>query len=174
MLAYLHQSGDNARLSLKELTMKLAMLLALVLGSSFLRPCLSLSCGGPCLATGSLNPSDRSGETIDTRSCGPKFSDNRLFEADPYLCPVACFKEYVAQTMTLRAHNNPQLFVAMVKPHKPMLSCTIARWIKRILKDSGVDVSLFSLTPLEVQQTQQQQQLVSPLGAGRMVKSKYI
>ena len=31
MLAYLHQSGDNARLSLKELTMKLAMLLALVL-----------------------------------------------------------------------------------------------------------------------------------------------
>jgi len=37
-----------------------------------------------------------------------------------------------------------QLFVAIVKPHKPVTSCTIARWLKEVLKLSGIDVSSFT------------------------------
>ena len=143
VLAYPHQSGDNA-ISLKELTMELAILLALVLAHSSshlahlsvvgvhaLPQAVSIPLTG--LAKQSRpGPADQSSVIIAS------------FEADPFLCPVACFKEYVAQTMTLRAHNNYQLFIALVKPHNPVLSCTIARWIKRILKDSRVDVSRFS------------------------------
>ena len=30
------------------------------------------------------------------------------------------------------------------KPHKPVASCTIARWLKEMLKLAGIDVSIFS------------------------------
>lgn len=49
----------------------------------------------------------------------------------------------MAWTLIFRAHDNAQLFIAMVKPHKPVLSCTIARRIKGVLRASGVDVSCF-------------------------------
>ena len=144
MLAYLHQSGDNAGLSLKELTMKPAMLLALVLthrSSNLVR--LSV------LGVNVLPQAVSIPLTGLAKQSRPGHADQSSviiasFEADPYLCPVACFKEYVAQTVTLWAHYSPQLFIAMAKPHKPVFSCTIARWIKRFLKDSGVDVSRFS------------------------------
>ena len=130
VLAYLHYSGDNAGLSLKKLTMKLVMLLALVLahrssdlvrlsvvGVNVLPQAVSIPLTG--LAKQSRpGHADQSSVIIAS------------FEADPYLCPVACFKEYVAQTVTLRVHNSLQLFIVMAKTHKPVLSCTIARWIK--------------------------------------------
>ena len=36
------------------------------------------------------------------------------------------------------------LFLAMIKPHKPVTSSTIARWLKKVLELSGVDTSIFS------------------------------
>jgi len=66
------------------------------------------------------------------------------FGADFQLCPVTCLKEYMARTSTLRAHDNAQFYIALVKPHKPVRSCTIAMSIKGVLRASGVDVSCFS------------------------------
>ena len=37
-----------------------------------------------------------------------------------------------------------QLSVAIIKPHKPVAPCTIAQWLKEVLKFSGVDVSMFT------------------------------
>ena len=37
-----------------------------------------------------------------------------------------------------------QLFIAIKKPHKPVVSCTIAHWLKEMLKLAGFDVSIFS------------------------------
>ena len=34
--------------------------------------------------------------------------------------------------------------MAVVKPHKPVSSCTIAHWLKCVLGDSGIDVSMFA------------------------------
>ena len=34
--------------------------------------------------------------------------------------------------------------MAIVKPHKPVSPCTIARWLKEVLKLSGIDVSVFT------------------------------
>lgn len=48
------------------------------------------------------------------------------FEADHQLRPVTCLKVYVARMLTVQAHNS-QPFIAMVKPPKPVLLCTIAR-----------------------------------------------
>jgi len=36
------------------------------------------------------------------------------------------------------------LFVSLVKPHKPVTSATIARWLREALRLAGIDVSIFS------------------------------
>ena len=46
-------------------------------------------------------------------------------------------------TSPLRKESD-QLFVSIIKPHEPVAPCTIARWLKEVLKLSGVDVSMFT------------------------------
>ena len=66
------------------------------------------------------------------------------FESEPLLCPVLCFQEYKARTREFRSSDTyAQLFLAVVKPHKLVTSETIARWIKRVLLSSGVDIHQF-------------------------------
>ena len=47
-------------------------------------------------------------------------------------------------TAELRPKDTTKLFVAIVKPHKPIASCTIARWLWEMLKLAGIDVSIIS------------------------------
>ena len=35
--------------------------------------------------------------------------------------------------------ENTQLFIATIKPHVPMLSPTIAKWLKKVIKESDID-----------------------------------
>ena len=65
------------------------------------------------------------------------------FTQDETLCPVRCLKEYLARTEAWRKEQ-PQLFLATVAPHGPVSSSTIARWLKDVLRLSGVDTSCFS------------------------------
>ena len=65
-------------------------------------------------------------------------------ESDQLLCPVACYKEYVLRTSVLHASTHSHLFINVVKPHKPVVSSSISRWIKGVLKASGVDVSQYT------------------------------
>ena len=46
-------------------------------------------------------------------------------------------------TKTL-SKDSSHLFVAIVKPHKPIAPCTITHWLKEILKMSGIDISTFT------------------------------
>ena len=52
-------------------------------------------------------------------------------------------RQYMTVTSPVRKESD-QLFVAIIKPHKPVAPCTIARWLKEVLKLSGVDVSVFT------------------------------
>ena len=60
------------------------------------------------------------------------------------LCPVHTLQQYETVTFPLRADGHRTLFLAVVKPHLPVASCTIAQWLKKVLEDSGIDVSIFS------------------------------
>ena len=143
VLQYLKGLGPTATLSLKSLTHKLVMLLALT------RPSRSADLA-------SLN--------LDRRRFSPEgvaFLPSRLakqsrqgrplveyffpsFPHDPDLCPVRTLRQYELITSPLRGSSNRALFLAMVKPHLPVASCTIARWLKKVLEDAGIDVSIFS------------------------------
>ena len=81
-----------------------------------------------------------------TKCAGPKRPLQKLFLAgfppDRRLCFVKYLKHYEKVTKNLRqkAENTPNLlFISYVKPHKPVRSVTIARWVKTVLSLAGID-----------------------------------
>jgi len=68
----------------------------------------------------------------------PSFPQNRT------LCPVEILRHYEQATVSLRPKDTNKLLVAIVKPHKPVTSCTIARWLRETLKLAGIDVSMLT------------------------------
>ena len=53
------------------------------------------------------------------------------------MCPVACLKVYEKATASFRKENQ-QLFLAVIAPHNPVTSSTIARWLKQAITASGI------------------------------------
>lgn len=49
---------------------------------------------------------------------------------------------YFERPNTIRKGRN-QLFISYNKPHKPVFKDTISRWLKLILKSSGIDITIF-------------------------------
>ena len=52
-------------------------------------------------------------------------------------------RHYIDVTSTLRPEGAVRLFVALVKPHHPVSLSTIAHWLKGMLQQAGIDVSIF-------------------------------
>ena len=65
------------------------------------------------------------------------------FTQDTRLCVVQCLKSYINRTKGLRATSS-KLFLSYIKPFKPVGKETIGRWIRSVLKVSGVDIDKFS------------------------------
>ena len=86
-----------------------------------------------------------------TKTFNPKKPSLKLFfpafPQDRRLCPVTYLKHYEGLTKDFRpemSDNKPNpLFRSILAPHKPITSSTLSRWIKYILKDSGIDTSTF-------------------------------
>ena len=56
----------------------------------------------------------------------------------------AC-QQYKSVTSPFRLRDQQELFFAIFKPHRPVsTSCTIARWLKCVLKYTGIDVSMLT------------------------------
>ena len=67
----------------------------------------------------------------------PKFTDESL-------CPVTCLTTYLDRTKDWRQTNDkPRLFLSFKKPHKPVASSTVSRWIKEIIVKSGIKDGIF-------------------------------
>ena len=65
------------------------------------------------------------------------------FKQNPLLCPVRCLREYVTCTQAW-IDTQSHLFLALMAPHKPVVSSSIAQWLKYVLHQSGVDISCFA------------------------------
>ena len=66
------------------------------------------------------------------------------FSEDPLLCPVHTLKSYKSATGSLRGEQS-RLFISFIKPHKPVSSSLIARWLKAMLELAGINTSIFKL-----------------------------
>lgn len=58
------------------------------------------------------------------------------------LCVVSLLCLYLRVTKSLRGEEK-SLFISYCKPHKKVSKDTIARWVKDVLKASGIDVAIF-------------------------------
>lgn len=68
-----------------------------------------------------------------------------VWRQNPAICPVNCLKLYINQTASMRRDSNKDLlFVGSNKPHNPVSSSKIGRWVKDQLKVAGIDTDKFS------------------------------
>lgn len=62
----------------------------------------------------------------------------------PELCTKCTLAEYISRTQTVRnKDSDSKLFVSYIRPHKPVSTDTLARWIRSVMYDSGIDTSIF-------------------------------
>ena len=66
----------------------------------------------------------------------PRFTENEG------LCPVKSLMLYIEKTKDQRG-DNKQLFFSFIKPHNPVTSSTIARWLKQVMESAGIDTNIF-------------------------------
>ena len=68
------------------------------------------------------------------------------FRPDKKLCVVECLRCYEDKTKQFRTDGSDQpnpLFLSYVKPHKAITSERLAHWMKGIMEEAGVDVTIF-------------------------------
>lgn len=66
-----------------------------------------------------------------------------FFEERREICPGRTLISYINATKDLRK-NCDYLFISFRKPHNPVSSQTLSRWVKTTLGQSGVDLNMFS------------------------------
>ena len=66
-----------------------------------------------------------------------------FFKDCPELCVASHLQKYLEYTSNIR-NDIKKLFISLTRPHKPVTSQTISRWLKRVLKDGGIDVQIFT------------------------------
>ena len=143
VLSFLETLSPNKLITLKELSMKLVMLIALCTGQR-------------CQTLHKLNLKDmylqKSMCTFTITSAlkhtrkGHHLKPIQLksFPHKEDICVINVLHEYIDRTKSLRAKHSDQLFISYQKPYKPVSKDTIARWLKNILDLSGIDTSLYS------------------------------
>ena len=64
------------------------------------------------------------------------------FPEDERLCAVHCIEQYIKLTKEIRKSER-HLFISFRKPHKRASSQTISRWIRVVMKNSGIDTDQY-------------------------------
>ena len=59
------------------------------------------------------------------------------------ICPVKLFKQHIDVTKSITSSRNC-LFITTSKPYRPDSKDTPARWIKSVLHDAGIDMTIFT------------------------------
>lgn len=62
---------------------------------------------------------------------------------NPSICPALAIQTYISRTKELRRHQTGHLFIGTRRPYKKVGSQTLAHWVKKVLRDSGIDISVF-------------------------------
>lgn len=142
VLDFYRKLPTNENLSLKELSMKLIILLALTTGHRM-----------QTFALIKVNQIREVDNTIEIRipdkvkTSGVKRQQPILvlpeFKDEIKLCVANTLKYYLIKTKDIRG-NEQVLFLSYTKPHKPVGAQTLSKWIKKILFKCNIDITKFS------------------------------
>ena len=142
VLSWIKDQGENKDLSLKELSGKLALLMALVSANRTSElQALDLrfkyfSPEGVLFKLASLTKKRKAGALL--KEC--------FFASFGCLCVVQCLHAYKQATKNyrnIRGDILAPLFLSYIKSHNPVISQRIAHWIKDTLTKAGVDTNTF-------------------------------
>lgn len=141
VLSYLRRLSPISQLSLKMLTLKLIMLIALTLASrSQSLHLLSIKDMRKGFSSFILYYSGLLKQSKSGRN--NPVVELRAFPPDRRLCVVFVLKEYLKRTENLRG-TNTCLFISYVKPYGPVTKDTITRWLKIVMYGAGIDCSKY-------------------------------
>ena len=142
VLDFLSQWPPNDELSLEKLSMKLVTLLALVTGH---RP--------QTLSLIDIRNIKREGNLIEIKipsrikTSGVNKKQPMLvlpfYSKNNKICVAAALEAYIDISKELRM-TETTLFISYKKPHKAVGTQSLSRWIKNILKMSGINTDIFS------------------------------
>jgi len=146
VLQYIKGLGANKDLSLKQLTMKTVMLLALT------RPSRSADLSKLDLQMRSFKsngvvfqPAHLAKQSRSSKPMADFFFTS--FAGDSTICPVTTLRAYEERTERFRADlpcdSRSKLFLSFIGQHTPVSSSTIARWLKCFMAEAGIDTSIF-------------------------------
>ena len=141
VLSYLKRLSPVEDISLKMLSYKLAMLIALTHASR--SQSLSL-----ITLTGLVKDSDSYtlyySSLLKQSRCGRSNPVLKLrkYNLDKRICVVNTLQEYIQCTKSLRRHET-RLFISYISPYKLVSSATISRWLKSVLYLSSIDITKF-------------------------------
>lgn len=145
MIKYIISLGKNSTLSLKVISMKLVTLFALTcperisaLASLDLRHCSVLPEGVTFKLTvpRKTGSADKPAEAFFAR-----------FDKVKKLCPVECLRQYLKLSRKVRpvipSSLPDRLFISFIRPHKPVTSTTLGRWLRTFMSAAGIDSQIF-------------------------------
>lgn len=141
VLDYLRTLSPIASLGLRDLTFKLCMLIALLSAQrvqtlSLLRiDNMKLRANSVIFTVEELVKQSKPGNTGITLNL-------KAYPPDRRLCILRVLKHYLLCTRRLRK-NSKQLFISYCKPHEPVGTETISRWIRNVLHNAGIDTSVY-------------------------------
>jgi len=143
VVTYLQSLGSDSTLDDKTLTMKLTTLMALTSAARAHEIC---SLDIRFLVKHRTAYTFSFGKPTKTDKPGRKRSPLKFlpFEENKALCVCTCIENYLSRSSSWRDGRENQLLLSYVKPHIPVKSATVSRWLTCILKDSGIDVNIFS------------------------------
>ncbi|XP_068712558.1 uncharacterized protein [Montipora foliosa] len=143
VLQYIGSMGDSQELSLKDLTLKLVMLVALTTaqrGQSLQLLDTQNMVQEETAYTFTLN------SNLKQSKPGKSTSDLVIkLNAYPYdrnLCLVIACSVYLARTKLLRGSES-WLFITHQKPHNKASRDTIRRWIQQMMIKAGIDINVY-------------------------------
>lgn len=143
VLTFLKTLSPASKLTLKDLTLKLTMLLMLVSGQRIQTiQLLNIEHMNVRSSVFEFTITDKVKQTKPGRHL-----NNLSFKAyapDKRLCVYNYLKTYLEVTEPLRCPGQTQLLISFTKPHKAVSKDTISRWLKNVLSKSGIDTNRFT------------------------------
>lgn len=170
VLKYLKTLSPVAKISLKDLTLKLLMLTA-ILNPQRCQSFHALSVSNEYMCEGKSKYVLKI--PILMKQCKPGVKvplvEMKAYPPDRRLCIYTVMSEYLNRTADVRLElskkdiDGNQLFLSFIKPYKPVSKDTVSRWIKLVLKLAGINVSQYKSHSLRHASTSKAMSLCVPI-----------
>ena len=162
VLPYLKSLGLNNSVMLKQLTLKTAAL-STIFGGWRIHSLHMLS-----VIHIDQSPDKIIFHIIGLTRCSKPTTQNqpivyRAYAEDKLLCLVKCIYAYLAQRSKITTQNFTKLFFTFGKPHHPASKGSLARWVKKVMGNSGIDTEIFKPHSTRVASNSAAYKLVMPL-----------